>query len=147
MKKSNLKPWSPGVSGNPYGRPKGTRSVKKIILDLLNNPETYKLLPKNTLRDTQTPLEAIICSLMVKSIDGDVRASDVLLKYIVERDEVAEEPYGLFDGRQKTIRFEVVGGGADPDVPDNEVIEEGSSTLKGAAELENLKKESSLEAA
>lgn len=108
MKKSNLKPWTAGISGNPKGRPKGARSVKKTVVALLNDPNTNNWLPRNALKDTQTPLEAIISMLMMKSILGDVRAADVLLRYAIDREELAEEPHGLFDGRPKTIRFEVV---------------------------------------
>lgn len=98
----------PGVSGNPKGRPKGAKSIKKTVVALLNDSNTNNWLPRNALRDTQTPLEAIVCMLMIKSIRGDVRAADVLLRYAIDRDELAEEPHGFFDGRPKIITFQTI---------------------------------------
>ena len=100
----NLQPWQKGISGNPNGRPKGSRNIKSIIRDLLNDPDSYNLLPRNALRDTQTPLEAIISMLMIKSIRGDVRAADVLLKYTVDREILAEEG-GFFSQEKLIIRI------------------------------------------
>jgi hypothetical protein len=102
---NNLKPWQPGTSGNPNGRPKGSRNIKSIIQDLLNDEATYKKLPITAPEGTQTPLEAIIYTLMIKSIDGDVRASDVLLKYAVDRDMPVELD-GFFS--QNELRIMVV---------------------------------------
>jgi hypothetical protein len=111
VKKSNLKPWQPGTSGNPNGRPKGSRSVKTVIVDMLNDPNTYKLLPNTHPRGTQTPLEAIVCTLMIKSINGDVRASDVLLKYAVDRDMTVDEG-GFFS--QSELKITVVDSKGQP---------------------------------
>jgi len=95
----NLNKWQKGVSGNPKGRPKGSRNIKKIIQNLLLDRDTYKRLPIDAPQDTQTPLEAIICSLMVKSMAGDVRASEVLLKYAVDRNEATEDDGFFSQGR------------------------------------------------
>lgn len=100
-----LQPWQKGTSGNPKGRPKGTRNIKNIIRDLLNDPNSYAMLTGVNPRGTQTPLEAIVCVLMIKSIRGDVRAADVLLKYAVDRDVPAESG-GFFE--QKKLIVEVV---------------------------------------
>lgn len=108
MKKNNLKSWQPGVSGNPRGRPKGSRNIKKVIQDLLNDPNAARKLALRLPRDTETPLEAIVHTLMVKAIRGDVRASEILLKHSVDKDKSAEEPYGFFDSRPKTITFQVL---------------------------------------
>lgn len=106
MNKTNLKPFQAGISGNPKGRPKGTRNIKNIIRDLLNDPGVYDMLHSAHPRGTQTPLEAIVSVLMIKSIRGDVRAADVLLKYAVDRD-VPAETGGFFE--QKRLIVEVVG--------------------------------------
>jgi hypothetical protein len=50
---NNLKPWKPGISGNPAGRPKGSRNIKKVIQDLLNDPGTVSKLDLGTPRDTE----------------------------------------------------------------------------------------------
>ena len=102
-----LQSWQSGVSGNPAGRPKGSRNLKSVVRELLSSPDTFKLLPNDIPRGTSTPLEAIICTLMVKAIAGDVRACDVVLKYAIDRDEPAEEPGGFFS-KEKLI-IEVVG--------------------------------------
>ncbi len=108
---SNLKSWQKGTSGNPNGRPKGSRNVKNIIRDLLTDENSYSKLPITAPEGIQTPLEAIIYALMIKSINGDVRASDVLLKYAVDRDMVADEG-GFFSQNELTIT--VVDGAGNP---------------------------------
>jgi len=104
VKTNNLKPWQPGVSGNPKGRPRGSRSIKKGVTNLLNSPKTYNLLSRDTLRDTGTPLEAIVCTLIIKAIRGDVRAADVLLKHSADTDELAE-PGGFFSKEKLVIEI------------------------------------------
>jgi len=37
----NLKPWQPGQSGNPAGRPKDSRNLKSIIRDILEDNSIY----------------------------------------------------------------------------------------------------------
>ena len=106
MNKTNLKPFQAGISGNPKGRPKGSRNIKNVIRDLLTDPGVYDMLHPAHSRGAQTPLEAIIGVLMIKSIRGDVRAADVLLKYAVDRD-VPAEVSGFFE--QKKLIVEVVG--------------------------------------
>ena len=51
---------------------------------------------------------------MIKSIRGDVRAADVLLKYAVDRDQSMEE--GSFFTQKKLI-IEVVGDRQNPNNP------------------------------
>lgn len=111
MKNDNLRPWNSGVSGNPKGRPKGSRNIKKVIQDMLNDPGIYERLPKNLSRGTETPLEAILCTLMVKAMRGDIRATDVLLKYSVDRNIVVQGD-GFFS--QNELRITVVGSDGNP---------------------------------
>lgn len=125
MNKTNLKPFQAGISGNPKGRPKGSRSVKKVIVDLLNDPNTNNLLPRNALRNTRTPLEAIISVLIIKSIRGDVRAIDTLLKYAVDRDRPVE--VGGFFSKERLI-IQVVGDRESSRVPLLEETNEVAST-------------------
>jgi hypothetical protein len=56
---SGLRPWRPGQSGNPRGRPRGTRAVLDVI-----SPATR---------------DAILCSLADRALKGDVAAAKVLL--------------------------------------------------------------------
>lgn len=140
MKKSNLKPWQPGISGNPNGRPKGSRSIKKVIVDMLGDPNTYNMLPRNAIRGTRTPLEAIVCMLLVKAIRGDVRAAEVLLRYSVDRDELAEEPDGFFSNPKKIV-FEIVDTNGKPFFNrDYDKIDPETGMLKEPAEIEEPSK-------
>jgi hypothetical protein len=91
VKNNNLKSWQRGTSGNPHGRPKGSRNIKKVIQELLNDPTLCSKLDTAMPRGTQTPLEAIIYTLMSKSIAGDVRASDVILKHAIDKDMPVNE--------------------------------------------------------
>lgn len=103
---NNLQPWQAGISGNPKGRPKGSRNLKTVIREMLDSPDTYNLLPDTVPRDTSTPLEAIICTLMVKSMSGDVKAADVLLKHAIDK-EMPAESIGFFS--QTDLKITVVG--------------------------------------
>lgn len=108
MKKNNLKPWQPGMSGNPRGRPKGSRNVKKIIQDMLNDKNTYKKLAIVAPRGAETPLEAIVYTLMVKAMRADIRAADVLLKYSVERDTTIGDEGGFFSPGMNQLVIRIV---------------------------------------
>lgn len=105
MKTKNLRPWQPGVSGNTTGRPKGSRNIKKVIQGLLNDQSMAARLALRLPRDTETPLEAIVHTLVVKAIRGDTRASEVLLKYSVDKDAIPPEG-GFFS--QSELRIVVV---------------------------------------
>lgn len=58
MKKSNLKPWQPGISGNPKGRPRGSKNIRKVIQDLLNSQNVATNMNLTMPRDTETPFES-----------------------------------------------------------------------------------------
>jgi hypothetical protein len=40
----NLKPWPPGVSGNPAGRKLGSKNISTIVRELLEQDITDELL-------------------------------------------------------------------------------------------------------
>jgi len=98
---------------------------------MLNDPNTYKLLPNVHPRGTETPLEAIISVLMIKSIRGDIRAADVLLKYSVDRDDSMEET-GFFS--QDTLVIEVVDTNGKPQYDNEAVINVDTGTIDEPAE-------------
>lgn len=125
----NLKSWQKGTSGNPKGRPKGSRNIKNIIRDLLMDENTYNMLPITHPGDTRTPLEAIIYTLVVKSIGGDTRASDVLLKYAVDREEPMVEG-GFFNQSELTIRVINADNSPGEDPKELEIVD---GQLKGFA--------------
>ena len=127
MKTNNLKPWQPGISGNPKGRPKGSRNIKKVIQDLLNDQNIASGMRLTMPRDIETPLEAIVYTLMVKAIRGDVRASEVLLKHSVDKDMVPIEG-GFFS--QSDLKITVVGGDGKPWDQQHPEIDATTGTFK-----------------
>lgn len=102
---NNLRPWNAGVSGNPAGRPKGSRGIKSIVRSILNDPTMAGRLSLQLPGDTETCLEAIVCCLVIKSMAGDVRAAEVLLKHAVYQDEERSEPSdSIFDNHELVIK-------------------------------------------
>lgn len=90
----NLKPWKPGQSGNPQGRPKGSRNLKSLIQDILTDPKVCEELTdwENKIQ-ADTPLEAIIYALFSKAVEGDLKAADLLFKYGYGAAGFVEEEY------------------------------------------------------
>lgn len=103
MKTNNLTPWQAGVSGNPNGRPKGSRNIKNVIIELLEDPDVYDKLPNKQPDTTKTPIEAIVHTLLSKALDGDVRAADVLLKHAIPRELMPEVEGGFFSRNTELI--------------------------------------------
>lgn len=76
----NLKPWKPGESGNPAGKPKGTKHLSKWIQEALEDDGFESRLTDGTLLKGM-PIKAILNTLILKSLDGDLKAIDILAKY------------------------------------------------------------------
>ncbi len=68
---ANLKPFPPGVSGNPSGREKGSLSIMKVIREILNNEKSGA---KRTKKISEVMLKA--------AEDGDYRFFKELLDRI-----------------------------------------------------------------
>ena len=66
-----------GKSGNPRGRPKGTRNLSTDIAELLSRQVPFRHGGKDRKVSRQ---EALLLSLYQKAIRGDVRAGETLLK-------------------------------------------------------------------
>jgi hypothetical protein len=67
----NLKkgvPFKKGSSGNPAGRPKKIPELEKLLANVLGEE-----------KNGMTAAEAILRSLIIKAVKGDVRAAEVLL--------------------------------------------------------------------
>lgn len=80
----NLKPWNPGTSGNPKGKPKGAKHLSTWIQELLVDEsfEAYLIDSKHGLREYKgAPIKAILITLIHKSVNGDLKAFDLLAKY------------------------------------------------------------------
>lgn len=68
--------FKPGQSGNPKGRPKGSKSQKTIIQDTLNEKIAYL---EGGQRRSASRRELLIYKLVEKALKGDARATAVLL--------------------------------------------------------------------
>jgi hypothetical protein len=86
---SNLKPWKPGQSGNPGGRP------KKRILD----EHLSEMLEANDGEDAK----AIARVLIEKAKDGELRAVQLIAERTQGRPTQAVELSGI-DGRRLEIQ-------------------------------------------
>lgn len=72
--------WKPGESGNPAGRPKGSKNLSQHIENMLNDPD-FELKLRDGSMIKGAPIGAIIKAAIVKAIAGDMRAFDMLAKY------------------------------------------------------------------
>ena len=83
-----LRPFPPGVSGNPAGRPKGSKNFTTVIQKLLNDkafvdkviskkPSWWKDLPKNS----RNGLNAVTTAMMIKAMGGDSGAANWLARH------------------------------------------------------------------
>jgi hypothetical protein len=68
-KTENLKPFRPGQSGNPKGRPKGSRNRNTIIMEWLEAPS----------EDGEPNVDTMTKAIIKKAIGGDVPAFRELL--------------------------------------------------------------------
>lgn len=72
--------FKPGQSGNPKGRPKGSKGLKTILKDALNK----KIISRANGKEKKiTTREGIIMRLIMKALDGDHNA----IKLIMVKDE------------------------------------------------------------
>lgn len=69
--------WKPGRSGNPKGRPKGSRNFKTDVKDTLKEPVR---LTKNGKPKTVSTQAATLMRLREKALQGDQRALDRLIE-------------------------------------------------------------------
>lgn len=72
--------FQPGESGNPAGKPKGTKHLSTHIQEMLND-EKFELKLKSGEIIKQRPINAIIKTAIAKSISGDTRAMEWLAKH------------------------------------------------------------------
>lgn len=76
----NLKPWKTGQSGNPRGKPKGSKHLATRIQDMLQDELFKQKLSDGTMLKG-APVEVLIRALIIKAAEGDLRAFDLLGKY------------------------------------------------------------------
>lgn len=69
--------FQPGQSGNPRGRPKGSRSFSSILSDELDKPITAQIRGRTV---TMSRREALAQRVIEQALKGDLRAVAVLMK-------------------------------------------------------------------
>lgn len=85
-KTAHLKPtqWKPGQSGNPQGKTPGIKHLSSIIQNVLCDEDKIVRLIKQArgVEDFEgTPAEAIVNVVMLKALNGDLKAAEWLAKY------------------------------------------------------------------
>lgn len=68
MNNQNLKPFKPGQTGNPNGRPKKLPKLDELLAEVLSEEKEGK-----------TAAQAILMALRAKATKGDVRAAELLM--------------------------------------------------------------------
>jgi hypothetical protein len=117
--------FKPGQSGNPKGRPKGSKSLKTLLEDALSSPITITEcgVPK------KIALQELLFKAMVgKAVKGDARSTALLVKLM--------EQFGLSkpDGSENTpLIVEIVrfGEGPLPSDKDTGLLLEQASRSRG----------------
>ncbi len=72
--------FKPGQSGNPRGRPRGTRNLSTDLADLLSRSVSIRENGKERRISRQ---EAILLSLYNKALHGDVRAATSIINMLM----------------------------------------------------------------
>lgn len=79
--------FKPGQSGNPGGRPKGRKSVHKIVQAVCEEMVT---VTENGKKKQMSKLEVAAASLFSKASKGDVNAIKLLLSLKAEADTLSD---------------------------------------------------------
>jgi hypothetical protein len=84
--------FKPGHSGNPKGRPKGSRNVRSELTDLLRGKVTVN---DGGRRRNVTRIAAVVYSQWLRAVKGDERATQALIKFA--------ETLGLFEKSEASV--------------------------------------------
>jgi hypothetical protein len=84
--------FKPGKSGNPKGRPKGSRGLKQVVRAALDDEVNLIVGGQET---RKTKREVVVLKLIQKAASGDVRAIDSILN-LDQKFDIAEEAREVF---------------------------------------------------
>ena len=93
-----LTQWQPGQSGNPAGRPKGSKDgidahCRRLLAKDLSFPQIKdKLKAKGIDLEDGTNAEAISVVLVLKALTGDLKAIEMLVKFDLDLPDGADDP-------------------------------------------------------
>jgi hypothetical protein len=107
----NLKPWKKGQSGNPKGRPKGTKNWSTIVQRILADEELMDKISKNkpsywSELPEKNAANAIIVAMVVEALKGNHKAADWLRKTGYGEKLKLDAEEGLFQATK--IEVEIV---------------------------------------
>ena len=97
--------FKPGKSGNPKGRPKGSKSIDAVLKAWLDKPVTLSVdgRPVRT-----NALDAMIGAQVTKALKADIKACEFLLQLSGSRGLLgmppSEQPFSLDGAREKLRR-------------------------------------------
>ena len=97
--------FQPGQSGNPKGRPKGTKNLKTDLIEELSE----RILVREGEREIQVSKQrALVKSQVNRGIKGDNRAADKIFQLYLRlegiEDEAAEAGLPLSEEEQEVLR-------------------------------------------
>ena len=84
--------FKPGQSGNPKGRPKGSRGLKQVVRAALDDEVPVSIGGETV---NKTKREMVVLRLIQKAVAGDVRAIDSILN-LDQKFDIAEEAREAF---------------------------------------------------
>lgn len=106
----NLKPFKPGQSGNPKGRPKGVKNWSTIVQQLLADEQLIdKVIGKKPSYWDNLPSKnaanAIVVAMIINALQGDKKAADWLRKAGFGDKLMHEFEDGLFQSTKLEIEI------------------------------------------
>lgn len=93
-KHSQKTQFKKGQSGNPQGRPKGSKNWRTIASEMLLDPEfTFEMIQNGKKVKLKYPAEAIVLVMIKKACSGEVRAAEWLRKLLYGNGNPPPDPY------------------------------------------------------
>ena len=75
--------FKPGISGNPHGRPKGSRNLRTDLTQMMGKRVAIR---EDGKRKRISRQKAILLSLFEKAVRGDVKASTAMINMVIKLD-------------------------------------------------------------